>query len=93
MTVEQAFWNSWFGISITGVALVALLVAAVVVHLLCKGRRNWPHRWLLAITACVGLATIMTPADIASTLILATAFLAFFAFGASGRPASGVGTV
>ena len=86
MAVQDAFWSSWFGVSVVGIGVILLVTAVTVFHLLFRGRRHPLHRWLVVATAAVAIASLITPADVASTLIVAASFLLFFAIGANSRP-------
>jgi Sec-independent protein secretion pathway component TatC len=65
----------WFSVSVmeVGMIIMAFIVAAVLARL---RQRSW--RWVTVGLACVVVASLITPADPASTIVFALAFLLFF---------------
>ena len=68
----------WSSVSVieVGMILVALVASAV---LACLRQRSW--RWSAVGLACVTVATLVTPADPLSTLVIGVALLLFFVGG------------
>lgn len=67
-----------FSISALELVLVIVLAASALAAYL---RRLAVTRWMVAAAVCFALASLLTPADIASTLLIGTVFLACFAVG------------
>lgn len=71
-----------------GVIELALTTAIAFVALGCYVKRVRGTRWLVAATGCLALASVLTPADLASTLIIAIALFACFYCGTKQRLSS-----
>ena len=68
----------WYSVGIGELCVVgALAVVAGILAVL--GFRAW--RWALIGVACGGVATVLSPADPISTILLGTVFFLFFAGG------------
>lgn len=80
----------WISIGILEVGLVTLTVTLTVVLLLAK-HRFW--KWFAVGAGCLGTATLFTPADPASTLLVGLLLLAAFTVGTrfSASPRSSTG--
>ena len=60
-----------------GIELILVAVVFVIVAILiCVGHSMW--RWAAALLACASVASIVTPADPASTIVLGTLLFLFF---------------
>ena len=68
----------WFSIGLfeAGMICVALITA---VALASVRQRTW--RWAAVSFACISVATLLTPADPLSTIVIGLAFLLFFVGG------------
>lgn len=59
------------------VAILLCAVAAAVMYFMQTSQ----HLWYLSLVGCVTLATVLTPPDLSTTLIISAAFFAAYFFG------------
>ena len=70
--------------SIGSLELLAIILIAVPTFVMYF-RRDARCRWFFAVLVCMALASITTPADVASTAVMFPAFLSTFMMGARYR--------
>jgi Sec-independent protein secretion pathway component TatC len=68
-----------------GVIELAVTVAIAIVALGCYVKRLHGTRWVVALAGCFALASVLSPADLVSTLIVAVALMACFWCGTNQR--------
>jgi hypothetical protein len=69
-----------------GVIELTVTLAVALAALGCHVLRLRGRRWVAAAAICLALASVLTPADLASTLIVAAACLACYFGGTRQRP-------
>ena len=80
----------WSSVSVSEVGMITVAFAAAAI-LACLRQRSW--RWAAVGLTCITVATLVTPADPLSTIVISVALLLFFVGGTRFNRATAVSAV